>query len=110
MRFNHSVQVDMVLLDGRIVINLVDFDTHFGAAAFLKFKSNEKICWTSELLWTLHYMGPTDLLEVEQGKAYVSNQINRKVIESGFKLSEALIESQNSIGTVDFYHEPLLTA
>lgn len=110
MIFNHRVQVDTMFLDGRPVIHLVDLETQFFAAAFIKSQSTDEIWRRIQRFWTLVYMGPSEFLEVDQGTLYVSRDMKINLSASGKILKEAPIELPNCIGTVERYNSPFRAA
>lgn len=65
--FNQDLALDIMLLDKSPVVYIVDPQTHFGDAVFLRNQRNEFI-WTPFLeFWTKIYTGFPDRLKVEQG-------------------------------------------
>lgn len=62
------VKIDTMLIGGRPVIHMVDQDTNFSAAAFLKNQTSREIWKEIKGIWCLVYMGP-DLLMVDQGRS-----------------------------------------
>lgn len=58
-------------------------------------------------MWILSYLGPPDLITVDQGSSYVSKEMRSKCEASGIRLLEAPIENPGSIGMVERYHAPL---
>lgn len=82
-----------MFINNRPVIHLVDEDTHFSLAAFLKSQSASEI-WKAILrLWVHAYMGPPDHLAVDQGSAYVSREMKAALKSSGVKIEEDPIEN-----------------
>lgn len=108
--FNHSVQVDTMFLEGKLVLHLVDEATHFTAAGFLPDQSTETVWRTIQRLWICTYLGPPDYLLIEQGSDYTSKKMRENAEGSVISLVEAPIESPTSIGLVERYHAPLRVA
>ena len=109
-RFNHHVIVDMMFINSRPVLHMVDESTHYQAASFLKSQSTSEIWKSIQRLWILTYLGPPDYLSVDQGTAYISAEMKANLSASGITLNEAPIENPGSIGLVERYHAPLRCA
>lgn len=110
LRFNHRVIADTMFLDSKPVLHMIDESTHFTAATFLRNQSTEEIFNNITRLWSMTYMGPPDFLAVDQGSAYISDEMKRNLEATGIQLEEAPIESPGSIGIVERYHAPLRRA
>lgn len=53
MRFNHTVEVDTIFIEGKPAIQMIDVATHFCAADFLRKQSTEAIWKKIQMLWSL---------------------------------------------------------
>lgn len=67
LRFNHNVAVYAMYINSRPVLHLVDEATHFNAARFLRNKTSNHVWKTVLKCWSRVYLGPLDLLHVDQG-------------------------------------------
>lgn len=61
-------------------------------------------------MWTYVYLGPPDFLSVDQGTAYVSQEMKGYLDAEGITMKEAPIETPGAIGIVERYHAPLRAA
>lgn len=103
LRFNHTVQINTIFIQGKPVLHMIDLATHFCAARFLKSQTTETIRITIQILGTLVFMGPPDDLSVAQMTAYVSKKIKQIFEASGIAPIATPIEPVGSIGTVERY-------
>lgn len=73
LRFNHSVQMDTLLIHSKPALHMEDVATHFSAATFLRSQSTRDI-WKAVLMNCVYvYAGPPDAIIVDQRSAYISN-------------------------------------
>lgn len=77
-RFNHSVQVEKVFLQGLPVYHMIDGGTYFSAATFLRTPSTAEIWKSIQNMCNLVYLGLPELLSVYQGTNYLSNEMKAK--------------------------------
>lgn len=75
LRFNHTVQIETLFVEGRLGINLVDLATNFSAARFLKNQTKSEIWKSITSLWSLTYMGPPDFLHVGQRSIFLFQEM-----------------------------------
>lgn len=94
VHFNHTVQIDTVLLSGKPVIHIVDMATHFCTASSLRSQSTKNIWHRIQSMWTLFYVGPPDLLSVDQVSAYISNEMGQNLKADGVSLIQARSKSR----------------
>lgn len=101
MRLNHAVQMNTKFIRSKPVLHMVDVATHFSAATFLRSQSAAEI-WNAVLAnWVYVYAGPLDVMHVDQGSSYISNEMRGNLGGSGVKIIEAPIETPGAIGTVE---------
>lgn len=74
-RFIRSVQVDTMFLNVRPVVHMVFEATHYTAASFLRNHSTAEIWKTICRIWCLTFFGPPDFLVVDDGTAYVLDEM-----------------------------------
>lgn len=92
VRFNERIPLDIVYIDGKPVLHIVDEVTHFSAAQFRSDVSTKTIWATILKFWAPIYTGLPNRMLVNQGSAFrplfiiigaVSNvQVNRTWIEA----------------------------
>ena len=110
LRFNHIVAADIMFLNHKPVLHVVDEATHYQSAAFLhKQKSND--VWKCFLrCWSRIYLGPPDFLDVNQGSNFISKDFLNNADAEGISVLPVPIESPHSISHVERYHSPLRAA
>ena len=110
LRFNHVVAVDVLYVDQRPVLHVVDEATHFASARFLRDVTAEKTWRTLKTCWSGTYLGPPDFLRIDQGANFVARKFQEMALEDGTTLIEASVESANTMSHVERYHVPLRAA
>ena len=109
-RFNHVVAADIMYIDGKPILHVVDEATHFASATWLRRVTSAEVWEAFTRSWSNVYMGPPDFLKVDQGTQFVSKEFKASVQFSGIELLEAPIESPATMSHVERYHGPLRTA
>jgi Reverse transcriptase (RNA-dependent DNA polymerase) len=105
--FNRELAMDIVYLSGRPAFHIIDVDTHFQAATFLKSMSTDDV-WDSILRsWVNVYAGFPENVLTDQGSQLVSPGFTEHAIHFGVNFRYVPIESHNSNGLIKRYHEPL---
>lgn len=107
MNFNYSIQVDVMYLDGKPVLHVVDQATAFQAGKFLPSMSAKHAWDTLRLCWIDAYQGPPDYIVSDSGTNFASKEF---ALQAGLLSSQVKIvpvEAHNSIGKVERYHGPI---
>lgn len=107
LRFNHTIAVDVMYIDNRPILHIVDEATHYCAAQFLRNNSSREVWKTILRCWSRIYLGPPDFLHVDQGSNFTSQEFRESAEADGIRIIEAPIESPGSISHVERYHAPL---
>lgn len=110
MRLNHILDVDVMYLNSKPVLHIVDEATHFAAAAFLKRMTSYETWKTLLRCWTRVYLGPPDHLKVDQGSYFVLKVFLDCAQTAGISIIEAPVESPSTMTHVERYHAPLRKA
>jgi hypothetical protein len=108
--FNYSVIIDVMYLDGKPVLQVVDSATAFEAARFLKDMSARTAWDTLRACWIDTYLGPPDMVVHDAGKNFASIDFKQLANSMAIEIKEVLIEAHNSVGLVERYHAPLRRA
>ena len=109
-RFNHVILADIMYIDQKPVLHVIDEATHFSSATFLP-RVTSKDVWKALLrTWIYTYMGPPDHLKIDQGSNFVSKEFKGSASVLGINLIEAPVESPASMSVVERYHGPLRIA
>jgi transposase InsO family protein len=89
------------------VLHVVDTETNFSAATFLKDESSEEV-WAAFLrFWADFYIGFHDIFRVDAGSAFTSRKFRALAESSGVILHYSGAESHNSIGAGETLHSSL---
>jgi hypothetical protein len=72
LRFNSVIAADVMYIRNEPVLHVVDEATHFAAASWLKAMTARETWDTLLRCWSHVYMGPPDLLRVDQGSNFAS--------------------------------------
>ena len=100
-RFNHVILADIMYIDQKPVLHVIDEATHFSSATFLP-RVTSKDVWKALLrTWIYTYMGPPDHLKIDQGSNFVSKEFKGSASVLGINLIEAPVESPASMSVVD---------
>lgn len=110
LRFNHTVAVDIMFIQSRAVLHVVDEATHFCAALFLTSHKSSDVWQALLRCWNRLYLGPPDFLRVDQGSNFVSKEFLDLSEAEGITVLQAPIESPSTMSHVERYHAPLRAA
>ena len=105
--FNSEVVIDIMWIQGKHVLHVVDKATHFMAARFIPDDSTETIWRTFLQMWVLVYLGPPDNLRHDQGTQFVSPKLQAMAAEAGISCRPVGVEGPNAMGVGERYHDPL---
>lgn len=105
--FNREVALDLMWVEGKAVLHVVDIDTHFNNAIFLKGQSVEDVWEVFLSCWSTVYLGNPDKLKVDQGSAFTSVRWTKLCDKIGIEVVESGIEHHNALGSGERYHDPL---
>ncbi|EED18931.1 hypothetical protein TSTA_126390 [Talaromyces stipitatus ATCC 10500] len=108
--FNYEIVVDIMYLDGKPVLHVVDWATSFQAARFLKSLSAKDTWEALRAAWIDTYLGPPDVISHDTGTNFASNEFKMEARMMGITCHQVLVEAHSSIGKVERYHAPLCRA
>ena len=109
-RFNHTVIVDVMYIQGNPVLHVVDEATRFQAARWLPSISAEATWEALRMCWLDVYAGPPDILVHDAGTNFTSRSFTSAAHSCDIRTKCVPVESPNSIGIVERYHAPLRRA
>lgn len=110
--FNGVVALDLMWLDVNRsrkapILHVIDTQTHFQNAVFLKGESARDV-WDAFIeAWSTVYVGYPKTLKTDHGKIFTSKQWRSWTEMAGINMEISGIESHNSNGIVERYHDPL---
>ena len=99
--------MDIMWLDGKAVLHMVDKDTKFSAAAFLPSETADATWNTYIRNWVAPYIGHALEIHADQGPQFRSKRFVSNANTSGVKLRLSGVESHNSLGVGERYHHYL---
>ncbi len=106
VRFNARAYIDVMYLDGKPVLHIVDEATRFSAAKFLTKMSTETVWEALIMCWSSVYTGLPDNIAVDEGSQFRKIFAELSVIH-GVNVEQSGVESHNSLGIGERYHKPL---
>lgn len=105
--FNEELSMDLMWLDGKAVLHMVDTATGFNAAETLPGQSVEHVWQAFVSGWAALYPGYPNKLRVDQGSIFTSIRWQKLSNETGISLQLSGVESHHSLGKGERYHAPL---
>jgi len=105
--FNRDVAMDVMWIDKKAALHIVDIETHFSAASFLKQQTVESVWDAFITCWASLYTGFPMKLRVDQGSSFTSVRWTKRCEHVGTIVQTSGVESHNSIGNGERYHAPL---
>ena len=106
VRFNERLLIDIMYLEGKAVLHIVDEGTRFSAARFVSDVSTMTIWKTVITCWATIYTGLPRKILVDQGSQFSDLFISLGAV-SNVEVRLTGIESHNSLGIGERYHQPL---
>jgi hypothetical protein len=105
--FNRQIDIDLLWLNSRPALHVVDHDTNFSAAKFLNGESTEHV-WQALLeSWILIYNGIPHAILADQGSVFTSRKWKELCTSSGISLKLTAIENHNANGLCESKHGTL---
>jgi hypothetical protein len=108
--FNYSITIDVMYLDKKPVLQVVDSATVFQAARFLKDMSACTAWDTLCICWIDTYLGPPDRLIYDARKNFVFTEFRQLANSMAIEVKEVPVKAHNSVGQVEQYYAPLRRA
>jgi len=107
-RLSQLVYVDLMWIEGKAALHVVDKDTCLGAAAFLNEGQTTDAVWEAfQRIWVTPYIGYPAEMHVDQGSNLTSARWSALAEAAGIKMRASGIESHNSLGAGERYHAVL---
>jgi len=105
--FNQELALDLMFIDRKAILHVVDLATHYSAATFLKGQSVDHVWIAFLTCWVTIYPGFPNNMKTDQGSIFTSPRWQHLCKASGIVLKNSGIESHNSLGNGERYHNPL---
>jgi hypothetical protein len=110
VNFNHSIIVDIMYIDNKPILHIVDEGTRFQAARWLNNISAKHVWDTLRQCWIDAYLGPPDFIIHDAGTNFVSREFNQQATAMAIHAKSVPVEAHWSIGIVERYHAVLRRA
>ncbi len=102
--FNDVVSLDLMFLEGKAVLHVVDLQTRLNAAKFLKAQSVNAV-WSAFLqCWSNAYSGPARIIRVDQGSQLTAKRFCEFAEAAGIQIADSGVEGHNALGAGEKYH------
>ena len=104
--FNGRILLDVVTIDGKPVLHVVDEGTHFSAARFVPDVSTNTIWSTILDCWAMIYTGLPNRILVDQG-TYFGDTFKTLGALANISVDSTGVEAHSSLSLGERYHQPL---
>ena len=106
VRFNERILLDIVTIDSKPVLHIVDEGTRFSAAKFVPDVSTKTLWSTILECWAMIYTGLPNRMLVDQG-SYFGETFATLGALSNVDVKDTGVEAHSSLGLGERYHQPL---
>ena len=106
-KFNYSVIINIICLNGKPVLQVINFVTVFEAIRFLKDILAYIVQDIFYTYWINTYLSPPDIVIYNTKKNFVFIEFKQLANLIVIKIIEVLVEVYNSIGLIKRYYIPL---
>lgn len=105
--FNHTISIDLVWLNDKPVIHVIDEQTKFRNAVFIKSKKAIDI-WNAFVgCWVNTYIGFPSKIRSDQESAVTSDEFRQIASANGVILEFSGVNAHNAMGQIESAHGPL---
>nr|AHF58602.1 polyprotein [Chondrus crispus] len=105
--FNRMAILDLMWIQNQPLLHVVDHDTHYSAARFLRGESTKDVWETFLHCWVTMYVGLPDILKADSGSVFTSKRWNEYAENAGVVVEISPVENSNALGAGERYHDPL---
>lgn len=102
--FNSEIIVDLFYFAEEAAVSVVNRETKFQAAMFLKVESAGSVWQVIIQCWILVFVGPPDSILHDAGSNFMSKELKKTAGESGIICHPVAIESAHFMGVGERYH------
>jgi hypothetical protein len=105
--------MDLMFINGKAVLHVIDSPTRFNATTFLdshskSYGQSSNGIWDAFIdIWCSIYAGYPDRLRIDSGSAFTSVKWKTLTESRGITLCISGVEAHNSLGIEERYHGPL---
>ncbi|KAL0929476.1 uncharacterized protein CTRU02_204398 [Colletotrichum truncatum] len=108
--FNYEIVVDVVRLKDKNALHVIDTETSFQGATFLKSLSARDTWNALTKCWINTYVGPPDHIVHDPGTNFASTEFRKHAEIMGITCDEMPVEAHWAVGKVERAHAPLRRA
>ena len=108
--FNHTIFVDVMVIEGESVLHVVDLATRFSAARWLTSMTTKNVWYALQQCWIDTYLGPPDIITNDAGSNFTSREFKGYATSMGISCKTVPVEAHWSIGIVERAHASLRRA
>lgn len=108
--FNQQIYVDVMHLEGKPVLHVVDEATRYQAARWLPDVGADTVWNALRLCWIDVYIGPPDVITHDAAKYFLAESFRSNSSMLHIATKPVPVESPNSMTYVERYHVPLRRA
>ncbi|EED23141.1 hypothetical protein TSTA_065940 [Talaromyces stipitatus ATCC 10500] len=108
--FNYEIVVNVMYLDGKPVLHIVNWVTSFQAAQFLKSLSAKDTWEALRAVWINTYLGPPDIILHNAGTNFAALEFKTEAKMMGIQCHQVPVEAHNAIRKVERYYALLCRA
>jgi hypothetical protein len=105
--FNYEIVIDVVRINNRNVLHVIDADTSFQAAEFLKSMSARDTWNALCKCWINTYQGPPDNIVHDPGTNFASEDFRNRAKIVGTECKQMPVETHWAVGKIERAHGPL---
>lgn len=109
-QFNQSIYVDIMTLERKPVLHIVDEATRYQAARWLPSVSSASIWRALRLAWIDTYLGPPNVIGTDASNALTLDAFRIDANLFHVDTKDVPVEAANTMNVVERYHEPLRRA
>lgn len=102
--FNYCIYVDIMYIEGKPLLHIVDEGTRYQNGKWLDNISARHTWERLQECWINTYLGPPDMIVHDAGKNFVSKEFKQYAGTMGVTTKTVPVEAHNSIGIVERYH------
>jgi hypothetical protein len=107
--FNKELRLDIMTINGKAILHVVDSGTNFSAARFLAGQDTKTIWNTFLYMWVTMYTGYPSSILTDQGSVFTGKEWIDLCAKASVSLRTTGTESHNSLGQGETYQKVAMT-
>lgn len=105
--FNQELAIDLLWLEGKPALHVIDTQTAFSNAKFINNKTADGLWQLFVDIWATVYTGYPSVIRLDRETSFDSKIFRRHAARAGITLQFSGIEIHNAIAVGERYHAPL---